>query len=122
MKACKIQINSLLLTFAGCLGLNTPALAEFELGGHANIVGSYGTPTNDILGFGVALRRPLGDGWFVGINLEHSPVFDFEVPARIVGIQSAGDGYGVYVLVRFAYREGGEGGAGVENKVGSGNR
>ncbi len=29
------------------------------------------------------------DHWYLEINLEHSPVFDFEVPATIVGIASA---------------------------------
>lgn len=44
-----------------------------------------GIPSNDILGFGVAGRRFLNDGWFVGAALERYE-FDFERPITIVGL------------------------------------
>ncbi len=83
-----------LALIAGCLivGWSSHVLAEtretaFELSPRLNIVGGSGRPTNDILGFGVALQRRLDNGWIIGFNVDYSPEFDFEEPNRIVGIR-----------------------------------
>lgn len=62
--------------------------AEYDLTARVNIVGSSGKPTNDILGYGVTLQRKLDNGWYLGLNLDYSPRFDFERPSEIVDIKS----------------------------------
>jgi len=57
-----------------------------ELAGRLNIVGSDGTPTNDVLGYGLVGHYQLSQEWYVGITLDISPEFDFERPATEVGI------------------------------------
>jgi len=60
----------------------------YELSGRLNIIGGSGKPTNDVLGYGLSLHRRLNQDWYLGINLEHSPEFDFERPSKLVGIRS----------------------------------
>jgi len=62
--------------------------ADYELTARLNLVGSSGKPTNDILGYGLTLHRRLDDDWYLGVNLDYSPKFDFERPADIVDIRS----------------------------------
>ena len=83
----KVQFLSLLIGVAAFTSMELKASGEYEISGRLNIVGSYGTPTNDVLGYGFSVHRRLNDDWFLGVNLEHSPEFDFEIPSRIVGIR-----------------------------------
>ncbi len=63
--------------------------AGYEITPRLNIVGGSGRPTNDILGFGVALQRRLDNGWYLGFNVDYSPAFDFEEPYLILDIPRA---------------------------------
>ncbi len=69
-------------------GASGGAESRYELSGRLNIIGGSGKPTNDVLGYGLLLHRRLNQDWYLGINLEHSPEFDFERPSKIVGIRS----------------------------------
>ena len=81
-------LTSLFIMLIPCFAL-TAAAGEYELTPRLNIVGSSGKPTNDVLGIGIALHRRLSDEWYLGINLDHSPEFDFEEPSNLLRIQSA---------------------------------
>ena len=59
---------------------------RYDLTTRLNLVGANGKPTNDALGLGVSIHRQLSDDWFLGVNLDHSPSFDFERTASVVGI------------------------------------
>lgn len=59
---------------------------SMELGARLNIVGSDGTPTNDMLGYGLVGHYQLTQEWYVGFTLDISPKFDFERTAAVVGI------------------------------------
>ncbi|MBT8080625.1 MAG: hypothetical protein KJO31_18740 [Gammaproteobacteria bacterium] len=59
--------------------------SNFELGVRGNVLLGSGKPANDILGFGVIGRYMLSGGWFVGAAID-SYTYDFERPARILGI------------------------------------
>ena len=52
-----------------------------------NIVGSNGTPTNDVLGVGLIGHYKFSDDWYLGIGLDYSPEFDFERTPKLVGLQ-----------------------------------
>ncbi len=64
---------------------------EYELSGRLNIVGASGTPSNDILGFGVILHRKLSDDWYLGVSFENSTDFDVERPNEELGIDSVSE-------------------------------
>lgn len=67
-----------------------PALAAdgpFDLGGRANIVGGSGKPANDILGLGLFGHYRFNDRWSAGFALDHSPEFDVERTAALVGLR-----------------------------------
>ena len=83
-----IQLTGLLALSLSSNALQAESGSQYELTTRLNIVGSTGKPTNDILGFGIALHRKLSDEWYLGINLDHSPEFDFEEPSNLVGIRS----------------------------------
>lgn len=72
------------------LPVSNPSAADehspWELGGNYNIVGSDGTPTNDMLGFGFVGHYKLSDDWYTGFVLDYSPDFDFEHTARVVNV------------------------------------
>ena len=57
-----------------------------ELAARLNIVGSDGTPTNDMLGYGLVGHYKLSNEWYAGFTLDISPNFDFERTAAVVGI------------------------------------
>jgi hypothetical protein len=57
-----------------------------EFGFRANVLLGDGIPANDVLGAGLIGRRYLNDGWFVGGSLD-TYVYDFERPAKLVGIR-----------------------------------
>ncbi len=59
---------------------------RFEIGPRANVLLGNGKPANDILGFGVVGRYKLNNGWFIGAAVD-SYEYDFERPAKILGIQ-----------------------------------
>ncbi len=65
--------------------------AEYELSGRLNIVGANGTPSNDILGFGVILHRKLSDDWYLGFSLENATDFDVERPNEELDIDSVSE-------------------------------
>ena len=62
-----------------------------ELSARLNIVGSTGTPTNDMLGYGLMYHRKLNDDWYLGISLDHSPEFDVETPNDLFDIDSVNE-------------------------------
>src|SRR5688572_5622915 len=66
----------------------TPAAAAdgaFDLGVRANVLVGNGEPTNDMLGYGIFARFRVGDGWRVGVGVDHAPEFDVEGIAGLVG-------------------------------------
>ncbi len=78
------------LTLGFLLSLSNTLIAgehnQMELAGRLNIVGSDGTPTNDMLGYGLVGHYKLSNDWYVGFTLDYSPNFDFENTAAVVGI------------------------------------
>lgn len=76
------------------IGMQSLAYAEddwrFEIGPRANVLLGNGKPANDILGFGVIGRYKLKDGWFIGAAID-SYDYDFERPAKVVGISADPD-------------------------------
>jgi hypothetical protein len=64
---------------------------RFDLGLRANVMAGDGEPTNDVLGYGVFGHVPLGDRWSLGFSLDHSPEFDVERTAKIVGFEQHGE-------------------------------
>ena len=58
---------------------------SFELGVRGSILLSDGEPSNDTVGGGLFGRYVLDNGWIVGAALERKE-FDFERPARLLGI------------------------------------
>jgi hypothetical protein len=72
-----------------------PSAAEersrFDLGLRANIMAGDGEPTNDVPGFGLFGHFRLDENWSVGFALDHSPEFDVERTAEIVGFEQRGE-------------------------------
>ena len=84
------------LCLVGSLALSTQNsyadnLGNYELSFRGNIVGGSGKPTNDVLGVGLSLHRKLSEDWFLGINLDYSPEFDFETPGDLLRIDTASE-------------------------------
>lgn len=73
----------------------------YELSGRLNIVGANGTPSNDILGFGVILHRKLSDEWYLGFSLENATDFDVERPNEELNIDSVGEVDGLGTMNMF---------------------
>jgi hypothetical protein len=72
------------------MGGEAPALTQdgkFDLGLRANILAGDGEPTNDVLGYGLFGHVPLNDRWSIGFAIDHSPEFDVERTAKIVGFE-----------------------------------
>lgn len=59
---------------------------DMSIGTHANIVLTYGTPSNDVPGVGLILTYQLKDAWFVDIEYIQSEA-DYERPWQTLGIQ-----------------------------------
>jgi len=70
-----------------CLGAAPAAAADgaFDLGVRANVLVGNGEPTNDMIGYGLFARFRVGEGWRVGVGVDHSPEFDVEGIAALVG-------------------------------------
>jgi hypothetical protein len=69
--------------------LATPAAAQdrrFDLGIRGVLTAADGEPANDIPGFGVFGRYHLSDRWSLGLAVDQTE-YDFEQPARILGLQ-----------------------------------
>ena len=64
---------------------------EFDLGLRADVMAGDGEPTNDVLGFGLFGHFPLNERWSIGVALDHSPEFDVERTAQILGFEQSGD-------------------------------
>jgi hypothetical protein len=82
----------MLVTIA--MGSEAPALTQdgkLDLGLRANIMAGGGEPTNDVPGFGLFGHFPLNDRWSIGFALDHSPEFDVERTAKIVGFEQQGE-------------------------------
>ena len=84
------RLLSKALTLAFILPITNSLIASdsggMELGGRLNIVGSDGTPTNDMLGYGLIGHYHLSNNWYLGLTLDISPEFDFEHTAAVVGV------------------------------------
>ncbi len=88
----KPHLGLMLVTIA--MGGEAPALTQdgkFDLGLRANILAGDGEPTNDVLGYGLFGHVPLNDRWSLGFAIDHSPEFDVERTAKIVGFEQSGD-------------------------------
>lgn len=69
--------------------LATPAGAQaqrFDLGVRGILTAADGEPANDIPGFGVFGHYRLNDRWSLGLAVDQTE-YDFEEPARIVGLR-----------------------------------
>lgn len=64
----------------------TAESSRYEIGVRGNVLLGDGQPANDILGFGIAGRYYLADGWFVAAAIE-SYDYDFERPIEVVGLR-----------------------------------
>ena len=88
--------RALKIWLVGSLALSSQTLyadnsGQYEISFRGNIVGGSGKPTNDVLGVGLSVHRKLSEDWFLGINLDHSPEFDFETPGDLLGINTASE-------------------------------
>lgn len=79
---------------SACLVLATietaPARAQdgrFDLGVRLNVMAGNGEPTNDVPSYGVVAHYGLSDRWTLGLALDHSPEFDVERSAKIIGFE-----------------------------------
>lgn len=73
-----------ILVFAAAAHGGAIADGEYDLVARLDLVAGNGKPANDIPGLGLSLQRALGDGWYLGFSLDHSPLFDFEDVAGLV--------------------------------------
>jgi hypothetical protein len=64
---------------------------RFDLGLRVNVMAGDGEPTNDVLGYGLFAQVALDESWSIGFALDHSPEFDVERTAKIVGFDQRGD-------------------------------
>jgi hypothetical protein len=86
----KTSVRGLLTAIGiGLVGLTAaPAAAAdgaFDHGVRANLHVGNGEPTNDMLGYGLFARFRVGEAWRVGVGVDHSPEFDVEGVAALVG-------------------------------------
>lgn len=80
--------NSLFLLAAVlCFLMPSPSAGQggFELGVRYNVLVGDGEPTNDVLSQGLFGRFRLNDRWRMGVAVDHSPEFDIERVAKLVG-------------------------------------
>jgi hypothetical protein len=92
MKKSSSAYLAALATFA-VLPLESPVSAQdrrFDLGLRGIITAADGEPANDIPGFGVFGHYRLNDRWSLGVAVDRTE-YDFEEPARIVGLQQDPD-------------------------------
>src|SRR5688500_2913391 len=70
-----------------CLGAAPAAAADgaFDVGVRGNVLVGNGEPTNDMIGYGLFARFRVSEGWRVGVGVDHSPEFDVEGVAALVG-------------------------------------
>src|SRR5688572_27831959 len=60
---------------------------RFDLGLRANVMAGNGEPTNDVPSFGLVGHYGLNNHWSLGFALDHSPEFDVERSAKIIGFE-----------------------------------
>lgn len=88
--------------------LSAPMAAQeskLDLGFQLNALGATGTPTNDILGYGISGRYRLNERWWLGAGIDQSDEFDVERPIEFFGLRgdpAAGeiDAKGTSTMVR----------------------
>ena len=73
-----------LVVIASLATLPASGSDTFEITPRLNIVAGNGKPSNDIPGIGLAIHRKISHEWYLGINIDHSPLFDFEDTAGVV--------------------------------------
>ena len=81
------------LVALAALTFKNPASAQdrrFDLGLRGIITAADGEPANDIPGYGVFGHYRLNDRWALGFAVDQTE-YDFEEPARIVGLQQDPD-------------------------------
>ncbi len=77
----------LAMSFAGfAMPVEAEEHDRYTISPYLNVVVSDGRPTNDILGAGVEVHRRINQDWYLGVALTHSPTFDFESTAAVVGV------------------------------------
>ena len=64
--------------------------SDFDLGLRFDVLAGDGEPTNDVLGYGVFGHVPLDERWRISFAVDHSPEFDVERTAEIVGFEQSG--------------------------------
>lgn len=82
-------ISRTLMLMAVCLLWANQSSADssrYEMGLQANFLLGDGVPANDIIGYGIAGRYYLSNGWFIAAVLETYD-FDFERPIEVVGLK-----------------------------------
>jgi hypothetical protein len=87
MKICRRGIAhaiTAILLIGNPLVLLADDHSVYEFTPRLNIVAGDGEPSNDIPGIGLAIHRKITNEWYLGINIDHSPIFDFEDTAGLV--------------------------------------
>jgi hypothetical protein len=90
----RASLLSPLVLFSFAAAEPAPSCAEeraFALGLRVNVMTGDGEPTNDVPGFGLFGHLPVNDRWNIGFALDHSPEFDVERTAKIVGFEQSGE-------------------------------
>lgn len=87
-KRAALALMAMVLPTLGLAGADD---ADYELSARLNLVGATGTPSNDILGYGLIVHRRLTDDWQLGVSIEHSPEFDVERPNELLDIDSTSE-------------------------------
>ena len=103
-----IRTRSIAHTIAAVLLIGNPLVlladshSVYEFTPRLNIVAGDGEPSNDIPGIGLAIHRKISNEWYLGINIDHSPLFDFEDTAGLVdGLDEEGivDADGTHTMI-----------------------
>jgi hypothetical protein len=86
-RLARLGLVASLLVLAGTIPLAAQEVADrFALGVRGVITVADGTPANDIPGAGLFGRYRLGERWRLGLAFDQTE-YDFEQPARILGLQ-----------------------------------
>lgn len=78
------HVIAIIMLIGNPLLLLADSHSDYEFTPRLNIVAGDGEPSNDIPGIGLAIHRKISNEWYLGINIDHSPLFDFEDTAGLV--------------------------------------
>jgi hypothetical protein len=91
LRASLTSTPLVLLAFTAAEPLEAEERRRFDLGLRVNVMAGDGEPTNDVPGYGLLGHVPLDQHWSIGFALDHSPEFDVERTAKIVGFEQRGE-------------------------------